>query len=249
MVDRNIKDKLIIELKKVYEKFFTKNPENCSAFGRIVNDVHAKRIKNIIENPGQEAQLLYGDISKINIDKKFIPPFLFGFDSLEQMGKSQLASSEIFGPVLYICPYDKIEEAVDYINNREKPLSAYLFTKDKKIKQFVRDNTSSGALDINETLLHFTSKFLPFGGVGNSGMGHYHGKWGFDNMSHLKPVLDQSSLLIPLRYPPFDSSKIKISKFLFKISYGRGQVIRFVFFIILIFIAIFYLSPLLLGKK
>ena len=249
MADRNIKDKLIIEFKKVYENFFTKNPENSSAFGRIVNDVHTKRIKNLIENPGKGAQLLYGDISKINVEKKFIPPFLFGFDNLEQMGKSQLASAEIFGPVLYICPYDKIEEAVDYINNREKPLSAYLFTKDKKIKQYVRDNTSSGALDINETLLHFSSKFLPFGGVGNSGMGHYHGKWGFENMSHLKPVLDQTSFLIPLKYPPFNSSKFKTLKFLLNISYGRGQVIRFNIFIILMFLAVFYLLPHLFGKK
>ena len=183
------------------------------------------------------------------MEKKFIPPFLFGFDNLEQMGKSQLASAEIFGPFLYICPYDKIEEAVDYINNREKPLSAYLFTKDKKIKQYVRDNTSSGALDINETLLHFSSEFLPFGGVGNSGMGHYHGKWGFENMSHLKPVLDQTSFLIPLKYPPFNSSKFKTLKFLLNISYGRGQVIRFNIFIILMFLAVFYLLPHLFGKK
>ena len=161
----------------------------------------------------------------------------------------KLAAAEIFGPVLYLSPYDRIEEAIDYINKREKPLSAYLFTKDKKIKEFVRDNTSSGALDINETILHFSSKFLPFGGVGNSGMGHYHGKWGFENMSHLKPVLDQSSLLIPLRYPPFGSSKIKILKFLLNISYGRGQVIKFVIFIFLVFLAILYLLPRLLGRR
>ena len=112
--------------------------------------------------------------------------------------------------MLYLCPYDKIEEAVDYMNNREKPLSGYLFTNDKKIKEYVRDNTSSGCLDINETLLHFSSKFLPFGGVGNSGMSAYHGKWGFDNMSHLKPVIDQASILFSVRYPPYSKSSIKL---------------------------------------
>ena len=166
------------------------------------------------------------------------------------MGKSELAAAEIFGPVLYLSPYNKIEEAVDYINKREKPLSAYLFTKDKKIKQYVRDNTSSGALYINNTLVHFSSPFLPFDGVGNSGMSSCHGKWGFDNMSHLKPILDQTSLLIPLRYPPFDNKSIvKLLKFMLPFPYSRRQIIRFLVFIILAFVVIFKFLPRIFGKK
>ena len=165
------------------------------------------------------------------------------------MGKSELAAAEIFGPILYICPYDKIEEAVNYMNNREKPLSAYLFTTDSKIKQYVRDNTSSGALDINDTLVHFSSPFLPFGGVGNSGMGSYHGKWGFDNMSHLKPVLDQTSLLIPFRYPPFDNFAVKLLKFLLPFPYSRNQFIRFIIFIVILFIGLFNILPRILSRK
>ena len=249
MVDKVIKDKLIIELKNTFEKFFSKNPENSSDLGIIVNKNHTERIKKLVENPGQGAQLLYGDLSKINLEKQFIPPFLFGFDNLEQMGKSELASAEIFGPVLYLCPYDKIEEAVEYINNREKPLSAYLFTKDSKIKEYVRDNTSSGALDINDTLVHFSSPFLPFGGVGNSGMSSYHGKWGFDNMSHLKPVVDQSSLFIPLRYPPFSSNAFKLLKFILPFPYSRRQLLRFLFLFVFILLFIFYLLPSILRKK
>jgi aldehyde dehydrogenase (NAD+) len=248
MVDKTVKDKLIIELKKVYETFFTKNPEKSPDLGVIVNKFHTERIKKLVENPGQGAQLLYGDLSKINSDKKFIPPFLFGFDNIEQMGKSELAAAEIFGPVLYLCPYDKIEESVNYINSREKPLSAYLFTRDNKIKEYVRDNTSSGALDINDTLVHFSSPLLPFGGVGNSGMSSYHGKWGFDNMSHLKPVVDQASLFISLRYPPFSNSSIKLLRSIFLLSYTRGQLIRFVLLIILFMISLFYLLPYLLRK-
>jgi aldehyde dehydrogenase (NAD+) len=248
MVDKTVKDKLIIELKKVYETFFTKNSEKSPDLGVIVNKFHTERIKKLVENPGQGAQLLYGDLSKINSDKKFIPPFLFGFDNIEQMGKSELAAAEIFGPVLYLCPYDKIEESVNYINSREKPLSAYLFTRDNKIKEYVRDNTSSGALDINDTLVHFSSPLLPFGGVGNSGMSSYHGKWGFDNMSHLKPVVDQASLFISLRYPPFSNSSIKLLRSIFLLSYTRGQLIRFVLLIILFMISLFYLLPYLLRK-
>ena len=249
MVDKGIKDKLIEELKKVYETFFTKNPENSPDLGVIVNNFHAKRIKELVENPGEGAQLLYGDLSKINLEKRFIPPFLFGFDSMEQMGKSKLAEAEIFGPVLYLCPYDKIEEAVNYINSREKPLSAYLFTKNKKIKEYVRDNTSSGALDINDTIVHFSSSFLPFGGVGNSGMSAYHGKWGFENMSHLKPVVDQSTLFLPFRYPPFSNFDVKLLKIVLPFPYSRGQILRFFFFIILALLFLIFVIPSLLGKK
>ena len=249
MVDKKIKDKLIVELKNVFEKFFTKNPESSPDLGVIVNKFHAERIKKLVENPGEGAQLLYGDLSKINMDKNFIPPFLFGFDNLEQMGKSELAAAEIFGPVLYLCPYDKIEDAVDYINDREKPLSAYLFTKDSKIKEYVRDNTSSGALDINDTLIHFSSPCLPFGGVGNSGMSSYHGKWGFDNMSHLKPIVDQSNIFIPFRYPPFNKKIVQLLEIILTFPHTRGQLIRFFIFNILAIIFIFYLLKYFLSQK
>ena len=246
MVDKSIKDKLIVELKKTFEKFFTNNPEKSPDLGVIVNKFHAERIKKLVENPGEGAQLLYGDLSKINLDKNFIPPFLFGFENLEQMGKSELAAAEIFGPVLYLCPYNKIEEAVEYINEREKPLSAYLFTRDSKIKEYVRDNTSSGALDINDTLVHFSSPYLPFGGVGHSGMSSYHGKWGFDNMSHLKPVVDQPNLFFPIRYPPFSNKTIKFLNMFISFPYSRGQLIRFVIFNIFAILFIFYLLPIFL---
>ena len=249
MVDKTIKDKLIVELKKTFETFYTKNPEKSPELGVMVNNHYAERIKGLVEDPGTGAQLLYGDISKINLEKRFIPPFLFGFDNFEQMGKSNLAKAEIFGPVLYLCPYDKIEEAIDYMNNREKPLSAYLFTKDKKIKEYVRDNTFSGCLDINDTLVHFSSPYLPFGGVGNSGMSSYHGKWGFDNMSHLKPIVDQASLLVTLRYPPYSKSALNLLKKVIPFKYNRRQVIRFFMCIICLILFVIYVLPRLICKK
>ena len=249
MVDKTIKDKLIVELKKTFETFYTKNPEKSPELGVMVNNHYAERIEGLVEDPGTGAQLLYGDISKINLEKRFIPPFLFGFDNFEQMGKSNLAKAEIFGPVLYLCPYDKIEEAIDYMNNREKPLSAYLFTKDKKIKEYVRDNTFSGCLDINDTLVHFSSPYLPFGGVGNSGMSSYHGKWGFDNMSHLKPIVDQASLLLTLRYPPYSKSALNLLKKVIPFKYNRRQVIRFFMCIICLILFVIYVLPRFICKK
>ena len=249
MVDREIKDKLILELKNTLDAFYTKNPETSHDLGIMINRHYAERIKGLIENPGNGAQLLYGDVSKINLEKNFIPSFLFGFDNFEQMGKSKLAEAEIFGPVLYLCPYDKIEEAIDYMNSREKPLSGYLFTKDNKIKEYVRDNTTSGCLDINDTLLHFSSPFLPFGGVGHSGMSSYHGKWGFDNMSHLKPVLDQANLLLSFRYPPYSKTTIKLLRFIMPFRYSRRKVIKFLMALVFIILFFVFVVPCLLKHK
>jgi aldehyde dehydrogenase (NAD+) len=249
MVDKTIKDKLIVELKNTFDTFYTKNPEKSPELGIIVNSHYAERIKGLVENPGEGAQLLYGDLSKINLEKKFIPPFLFGFDNFEQMKKSKLAEAEIFGPVLYLCPYDRIEEAINYMNGREKPLSGYLFTKDNSIKELVRDNTSSGCLDINDTLVHFSSPYLPFGGVGNSGMSAYHGKWGFDNMSHLKPVVDQANILFPFRYPPYSKSSLKLMRYLIPHQYNRRHAIRCCFMLILIVVFLIFVLPKFLCKK
>ena len=210
MVDKTIKDKLIIELKKTFETFYTKNPENSPELGIMVNNNYAERIKGLIENPGTGAKLLYGDISKINLEKRFIPPFLFEFD---------------------------------------KPLSGYLFTKDNNIKEYVRDNTTSGCLDINDTLVHFSSPYLPFGGVGNSGMSSYHGKWGFDNMSHLKPIVDQSSLLLSFRYPPYSKSALKLLKFVIPFKYNRNQLIKFFMYLILLILFLIFILPRFIYKN
>lgn len=242
MVDKTIKEKLVQQLLKTFEKFYTKEPEKSSYLGCIINQAHHERISKLVNNPGDGAKVLFGDVNKINKEKRIIPPFLFEFDNFEKMGKSELAKAEIFGPVLYLCPYDKIEEAVDYINDREKPLASYLFTTDNKIKEYIRENTSSGALDINDCLLHFASPYLPFGGVGNSGMGHYHGKWGFENMSHLKPVVDQSTMLIKMRYPPYSKETEKLlRKFMTKLPFGKHQTINFFLCLILFIVFIIVL--------
>ena len=135
------------------------------------------------------------------------------------------------------------------MNGREKPLSAYLFTKDNSIKELVRDNTSSGSLDINETIVHFSSPYLPFGGVGNSGMSAYHGKWGFDNMSHLKPVVDQANCLFSFRYPPYSKSSLKLMRYLIPYQYNRRQVIRCFIMLILIVAILIFVLPRFLCKK
>ena len=234
MCDKDIYEKLIEELKKTYIKFYGENPLNSENLGKIINDNHLDRIYKLIKNPGRMAKTLYGNVEHYNKEKRFIPPMLFGFENLKEMGKSNLAKNEIFGPVLYISPYEKIEDAVNYINEREKPLSAYLFTSDNNIKKYVQENTSSGCLLFNDTIVHFSSPFLPFGGVGNSGMGAYHGKWGFQHMSHWKPIINQSNILIPVRYPPYTANIKKLLKtFLNYYNFGQKQILKLVLYAIL----------------
>ena len=121
--------------------------------------------------------------------------------------------------------------------------------KFQEVKEYVRDNTTSGCLDINDTLVHFSSPYLPFGGVGNSGMSSYHGNWGFDNMSHLKPIVDQSSLLLSFRYPPYSKSALKLLKFVIPFKYNRNQLIKFFMYLILLILFPIFILPRFIYKN
>jgi aldehyde dehydrogenase (NAD+) len=111
---------------------------------------------------------------------------------------------EIFGPILPVITYTDIEEAIAIINQRPKPLALYLFSQNKKLQERVLQETSSGSVCINDTAMQFAVPTLPFGGVGNSGIGSYHGKASFDAFSHYKSVLNRSLLLdVKLRYAPY----------------------------------------------
>jgi len=126
---------------------------------------------------------------------------------------SPLMSEEIFGPLLPIVPVDSIDEAIEFVNSRPKPLALYVFTSDKQVEQGVLGRTSSGGACVNETLMHLVAPDLPFGGVGPSGMGAYHGRAGFETYSHRKSVLSRSTLIDPaVAYPPFTDGKQKIAR-------------------------------------
>lgn len=121
---------------------------------------------------------------------------------------SFLMSEEIFGPILPIIKVQGEQEAIDIINARPKPLAAYVFTTNKAVEERMVKNVSSGGMVVNDTVMHFVNPGLPFGGVGESGMGSYHGKFSFDAFSHKKAVLYRTSLGdFPARYPPFTTKK------------------------------------------
>lgn len=119
---------------------------------------------------------------------------------------SLMMTEEIFGPILPVITWEKIDEVVNFINERPKPLALYYFGNDDKNRNILEKSTSSGAFAVNEALFHIANTHLPFGGVGNSGMGSYHGQWGFDGCSHLKPVFSKAtinSFPFSTRFPPY----------------------------------------------
>ena len=121
-------------------------------------------------------------------------------------------TEEIFGPLLPIIAYDDLSEAIAIIRSREKPLALYLFTKDKNLETWVVNNLLYGGGCINDTVMHVANCHLPFGGVGASGMGSYHGKKGFETFSHAKSILKQTfAFEVPVRYAPY-KNKLKLLK-------------------------------------
>jgi len=151
----------------------------------------------------QNVRILHGGTGDIN--DLFISPTII--DSIHS--EHPILQEEIFGPILPVISYQEISEAIEIINAKSKPLALYIFSKDDKKVNRVLHEVSAGGVTVNDTLLHIANPHLPFGGVGDSGLGNYHGQRSFDTFSHLKSVLRRSFLIDdPVRYPPY---KLKLS--------------------------------------
>ncbi|RZC42420.1 Aldedh domain containing protein [Asbolus verrucosus] len=172
-------------------------------YGRIINSSHFKRIVKLLEG----AKIAYG--GDFDTEERYIQPTII----VDVKPTDPIMQEEIFGPVLPIINVDNATDAINFINQREKPLALYVFSNKKgDVDLFIR-NTSSGGVCINDTMMHFTCESLPFGGVGNSGVGAYHGKFSFDTFSHKKGILIKNTgklgeKLQNARYPPYNDSKI-----------------------------------------
>jgi len=202
LAHESIKDELIKEITKAVKIQYGEEPLKNEDFPRIVNEKHFARILGLIE--GQK--LVFG--GKSDSDKLRIEPTL-----LEAEPDSPAMGEEIFGPVLPVLTYNDKNEAIAMIKSRPKPLATYIFSSNKKNEQFFIENISFGGGCVNDVIIHLSASNLPFGGVGESGMGNYHGKAGFDTFTHYKSVLQKSEHLdIKLRYPPYDEKNIKILK-------------------------------------
>lgn len=199
LVHKDIKERLIEEIKKQIKNFYGDDPKESKDFARIINERHFDRIVNLI----QGEKIIEGGI--FDKEQKYISPTLLDKISWE----SKIMQEEIFAPVLPIIEYEHEEEFIDEIKKRDKPLAMYIFTEDKKFKNRILTSLSSGGVCVNDTIMHISSTSLPFGGVGGSGIGSYHGKAGFDTFSHNRSIMTKSlGLDLAMKFPPYgDFSK------------------------------------------
>ncbi|XP_042466730.1 aldehyde dehydrogenase family 3 member H1-like isoform X1 [Zingiber officinale] len=196
---------LVEALKITLDKFYGKDPLESGDLSRLVNVKHFSRLTNLLNDKKISGTIIYGG-QRDEQGLKIAPTLL-----LDVPHDSLIMDEEIFGPLLPIITFDKIEQCFDFIQSKEKPLAAYLFTKDKKLEEKFVKTVSAGGILINDTGLHFANPHLPFGGVGESGMGAYHGKFSFDTFSHRKPVLSRGFAgEVRARYPPYTQQKQKI---------------------------------------
>lgn len=206
LAHRDIYDKLIEELKKSIFSLYGSNPHKNINYPKIINEKHFVRLQNLLEN----SCIIAGGESDEKCRK--ISPALIDAD-----WDCEVMKEEIFGPLLPIIPFDDICEAARHINERAKPLALYLFTKSEKIKKYIVNRVSYGGGCINDTIVHLASSHMPFGGVGESGMGAYHGKNSFMTFSHQKSVLEKKNWLdMSVRYSPNSESDYKLLKKLMK---------------------------------
>ena len=193
LVARSRKDALIREMQKAICRFYGEDPCENSAYPRIVNERHFDRLAAMLpEDPAVGGRV---DRESLKIDTTLI--------ETTQNDQSPLMTEEIFGPLLPIVPYDNIHEALGYILSRPRPLALYLFSRNRKLQRRVVETIPFGGGCINDTISHITTPYLPFGGTGDSGMGAYHGRCGYETFTHAKSILSKPFRPdLPVRYPP-----------------------------------------------
>lgn len=192
--DRAVKDKLIAAIKQQIKKQYGSHPLDNKNYGKIINEKHFDRILGLID----KSKVVYGGSSKrqtLQIEPTVMDHVIFS-DAVMQ--------EEIFGPVMPILVYDTLDEVISNINSMAHPLALYLFTSDNAVIKKVTSCCGYGGGCINDTIIHLATSEMGFGGFGESGMGSYHGKTGFDTFTHYKSIVDKKTWLdLPMRYQPY----------------------------------------------
>ena len=205
MIEKSVEAPFIEEYKKALASFFPEG--DMSGMVRIINDKHFERVCNILDNSGN---VVIGGAR--DAETRFIEPAVLTGVPVDSPAMQQ----EIFGPVLPVLPYEKLDDCIDFIRSRPKPLALYIFSENKMNQEKVLNSCSFGGGCINDTVIHLASSHMSFGGVGESGMGSYHGKKSFDTFTHYRSVLKQGKLDVKLRYFPYKSGKEKITRIILK---------------------------------
>ena len=200
-VAENIKAKFLkVLIEEIKKRNYT---DNVDHYCKIINERNFDRLEKMIDRE----KVVFG--GETNREKRYISPTVLDNVTWDDA----VMQEEIFGPILPILTYKNLETAMQTVVEGEKPLSAYLFSNNAKEQELFTEKLSFGGGCINDTLMHLSNDRLPFGGVGNSGIGHYHGKFGFIAFSHQKAILKKSNYLEPeLKYPPYSDAKLNILK-------------------------------------
>ena len=200
-VAENIKTKFLkVLIEEIKKRNYTYNVDH---YCKIINERNFDRLEKMIDRE----KVVFG--GETNREKRYISPTVLDHVTWDDA----VMQEEIFGPILPILTYKNLETAMQTVVEGEKPLSAYLFSNDAKEQELFTEKLSFGGGCINDTLMHLSNDRLPFGGVGNSGIGNYHGKFGFEAFSHQKAILKKSNYLEPeLKYPPYSDAKLNILK-------------------------------------
>lgn len=206
-VHSSIKEKFITLCKKYMVEFYGEDASQSEDYGFIINQRNYERLVGLMNNSGT---LVFGGQS--DASKRYIAPAI-----LDNVTEDDLImQEEIFGPIMPVLTFDSIDELVALQKTKEKPLALYFFSKDKKRQDLVITHTSAGGVTINDCMIHAASKYLPFGGVGNSGMGNYVGEASFKTFTHFKPIMvavDNDSIDDSLNYPPYAGKLEKLKLF------------------------------------
>ena len=213
LINKKLKNEFLKLLIENIKKLYSVNPKKSKNYCRVVNKKHFLRLNDLIDDAKKnKGKVHFG--GKRDIDQLFIEPTIL----TDISEKSKIHNEEIFGPVLPIYDYKILDDAIDFINNKNKPLALYIFSKNIKNIHRIINETSSGGVCINHSTLHYSNYHLPFGGVNNSGSGRCHGIFGFKEFSNPKSIFKQLVKISPtdLIIPPYSRFKKKIINIMIK---------------------------------
>ena len=207
LVQKEVKEKLLEKMKQKIIDYFGPEPSQSKDFTHIINSINTNRLGELMKG----ARIVHG--GEVRPNENYVAPTIL--DNIDSNHPSM--KEEVFGPILPVLEFDKIEDAIYFVNERPTPLCLYIFSSSSRIQKQVIENTSSGTVAINETKLQFANSYLPFGGKGNSGMGKYHGKSSFDTFTHYRSVLHKKNKVdFSLRYPVYNKRNLSVLKYFLK---------------------------------
>ncbi|XP_017838437.1 aldehyde dehydrogenase family 3 member B1 isoform X2 [Drosophila busckii] len=211
LCSKEMQDKFIAEAKDVLKEWYGDNIQNSPDLSRVINQNNFQRLLGLMKS----GRIAVG--GKFDASERFIEPTIL----VDVKPDDPIMEEEIFGPILPMYTVENAYDAIKFINSRESPLVLYIFTSESEVLNLFVNGTQSGGMCVNDTIMHYPVDALPFGGVGMSGMGSYHGKYGFDTFTHKKSCLGKNLALLgekmaSARYPPYSDAKSSLLSFLLR---------------------------------